>query len=244
MCRKAPVRFGPGAAGKGPEPQAPRRRPTGVPQFSPDLARRSDVTTWLTCGSWAYADASRRIRGAWRAEGQATRSVWACAAPGISLLRRCWPVTASGVGDPSALAATGCVLRCSLWTGQPGGQAARGCRGEARRLGRGRGRHRPLLCPAGTCRRPSRRRQPTGCRLRGTSRRRPRACPSRARECRLGNGKRVAVQARVMKHRPFLAVSGRGQELLRHARRPRRRDLRLVLADLRKDPVDHRLVVD
>ena len=38
MHRKVPVRFGPGAAGKGPAPQAPRRRPTGV---TPDLARPS-----------------------------------------------------------------------------------------------------------------------------------------------------------------------------------------------------------
>jgi hypothetical protein len=30
MHRKVPVRFGPGAAGKGPAPRAPRRRPTGV----------------------------------------------------------------------------------------------------------------------------------------------------------------------------------------------------------------------
>jgi hypothetical protein len=38
--RKAPIRFGPGAAGKGPEPRAPRRRPTGVAQISPDGDRR------------------------------------------------------------------------------------------------------------------------------------------------------------------------------------------------------------
>ena len=42
MHRKVPVRFGPGAAGKGPDPQAPRRRPTGV---TPDLARPSATST-------------------------------------------------------------------------------------------------------------------------------------------------------------------------------------------------------
>ena len=48
MFRKVPVRFGPGAAGEGPEPQAPRRRPTGVPS---DLARPSQTPPDTKAGS-------------------------------------------------------------------------------------------------------------------------------------------------------------------------------------------------
>ena len=58
MHRKVPVRFGPGAAGKGPAPQAPRRRPTGV---HPDPARPSqtppDMKPSLKCGNRTQRDA-------------------------------------------------------------------------------------------------------------------------------------------------------------------------------------------
>ena len=76
MHRKVPVRFGPGAAGKGPEPQAPRRRPTGV---TPDSARPSatppDAKAGLICGNQTYYDVIRRNRAAWHADGQGFESL-------------------------------------------------------------------------------------------------------------------------------------------------------------------------
>ncbi len=75
MHRKVPVRFGPGAAGKGPAPQAPRRRPTGVP---PDFARPSqtspDTKPALICGNRTQRDTVRRNQDAWHAEGQGFES--------------------------------------------------------------------------------------------------------------------------------------------------------------------------
>src|ERR1035437_620666 len=46
MHRKVPVRFGPGVAGKGPAPQVPRRRPTGVITWY-YLAEAAGLEVWL-----------------------------------------------------------------------------------------------------------------------------------------------------------------------------------------------------